>query len=620
MVMAAPKVFASEIVKYNDAELDRYLDENRRTVHVHDPKNLPQSFIQRLRDRLNRPSEAVPSRPVDLYQVSARLLQICTENPRARSESSVSPGKSPILWSGVASPLTPEEQYLQNLGYERRFYNKLVKHGAQPWYPIELIDEVSKRPIEHAELLRYWQGELPDENQDVWMVFGQQWERWKKFREWQGRMRKKFDGQLSVYIERCKKQLEKQSFTRSFVFDEDPKKQGKLTTWIEYMSYEYMRYDRVSWYKRREHWYGEAWKKLVDAKVLRPEETQEFIHSAKCTSQQQSEAIERRQAVELGRSALLRAHRDLLNPAIPSATAQESLAAGESQLDTAIQEFEVFKRRNDLIDDFKRTTAKYKEARNEAERHVLLLEWMRKQVPLIEQELAQKAEEASNPAQEIEGKENGKDGITTERGDQSQGQNEIEEQVSSPGKGVTNIPERRRKRGRDDDRESSKRSRFDPDSDDADSESDPRAKTLNHCSRTSRRNGTSSKAPPKAPIRRTTKRSLRNEEDGSSSKRSRNLPSNQNRRSRSSAVDGDSNGEVPGGPEDSAVSATVDQDDDAESTASSRRRSTRILARGDVGRTSPTLGQRIRTATSMSSTASREKANRGVTAKGRKRG
>lgn len=65
--MAAEKIFAHEIVAYSDEELDRYLEENERLagflcyysyiyadteyrfVRVHDPKNLPESFIQRLR-------------------------------------------------------------------------------------------------------------------------------------------------------------------------------------------------------------------------------------------------------------------------------------------------------------------------------------------------------------------------------------------------------------------------------------------------------------------------------------------------------------------------------------------------------------------------------------------
>lgn len=57
--MASPKsttrkYFASEVVAYSDAELDRYLeanslDDGAMVIEVEDPQNLPASFIQRLR-------------------------------------------------------------------------------------------------------------------------------------------------------------------------------------------------------------------------------------------------------------------------------------------------------------------------------------------------------------------------------------------------------------------------------------------------------------------------------------------------------------------------------------------------------------------------------------------
>lgn len=57
--MASPKftsrtTFACEIVAYNDAKLDQYLEEHRLDagvidVDIEDPENLPPSFIQRLR-------------------------------------------------------------------------------------------------------------------------------------------------------------------------------------------------------------------------------------------------------------------------------------------------------------------------------------------------------------------------------------------------------------------------------------------------------------------------------------------------------------------------------------------------------------------------------------------
>ena len=51
---APRKLLARNIVAFNDAELDQYLEESRkesgvRTVDVEDPENLPEGFIDRLR-------------------------------------------------------------------------------------------------------------------------------------------------------------------------------------------------------------------------------------------------------------------------------------------------------------------------------------------------------------------------------------------------------------------------------------------------------------------------------------------------------------------------------------------------------------------------------------------
>ncbi|KAJ3579605.1 hypothetical protein NPX13_g963 [Xylaria arbuscula] len=57
------KMFARDFVAFDDVELDQYLDAHRleggaATVDVEDPENLPESFIQRLRDRAQNMSGA----------------------------------------------------------------------------------------------------------------------------------------------------------------------------------------------------------------------------------------------------------------------------------------------------------------------------------------------------------------------------------------------------------------------------------------------------------------------------------------------------------------------------------------------------------------------------------
>ena len=66
-----------------------------------------------------------------------------------------------------------------------------------------------------------------------------------------------------------KQGLTEHGFTQSFQLDEDPERQDKLTTWIEYLDFEYWWYDKdMRFVKRHQPQYDEAWKKLVDLKVL----------------------------------------------------------------------------------------------------------------------------------------------------------------------------------------------------------------------------------------------------------------------------------------------------------------------------------------------------------------
>lgn len=65
---ASGKVLAREIAAYTDAELDEYLEKHSLEdgtviVQVHDPENLPESFIYRLRYLL----KALPPKHSSLF-------------------------------------------------------------------------------------------------------------------------------------------------------------------------------------------------------------------------------------------------------------------------------------------------------------------------------------------------------------------------------------------------------------------------------------------------------------------------------------------------------------------------------------------------------------------------
>ncbi|KAJ2897317.1 hypothetical protein MKZ38_004799 [Zalerion maritima] len=128
---ASRKLLARDIIAYNDAELDQYLEENHLNggalaVDIVDPENLPESFIQRL-----SAGHAVQSRPLDLNQLNARLLEIPADNTISPRPSSRESDRKSLV---TLPPIPPEE-------YERGYYNKLISDGGRPLYPIDFLDE-----------------------------------------------------------------------------------------------------------------------------------------------------------------------------------------------------------------------------------------------------------------------------------------------------------------------------------------------------------------------------------------------------------------------------------------------------------------------------------------------
>ncbi|KAM5347051.1 hypothetical protein ACJ41O_010056 [Fusarium nematophilum] len=313
--------------------------------------------------------------------------------PNPKTLDGASPGRR-----GLRPTLSPEEQYVSSLKREKRFHELLSRAGGRPWYPIDLIDDVSKNPQEHTELLQYWKEDSTESKLDDWAVFERQWDRWDQFRRYQLRVRQP-PRTLGQHFRRCQKRLAKHSISSPFHLEEHPPDQDELSQWIEYLYFEYAEYKKFSWYKRRHEQYKEAWEKLVDSKMLKPNETRDYIESDQCVTDCDSERTSLRQAVEAARSNVLLAERDLLDPTVKGPTAQRRLFETQEELDSAIRVFDNFKCRKDAIDEFRGATAEYREARRGARRHEILLRWAREQVPLIEKELGlpSSAEDRLNP-------------------------------------------------------------------------------------------------------------------------------------------------------------------------------------------------------------------------------
>ncbi|KAH8743245.1 hypothetical protein F5883DRAFT_48465 [Diaporthe sp. PMI_573] len=413
------KYFARDVVAYSDAELDQYLEEccvdgGPMVVDVEDPENLPETFIQRLRDRAGRASDTGQSRPVDPGQLTSRLLDISAD--RNTSPQPLSQQFDRESSVDTLPPIPPEVR-------EREHYNTLVEEGGRPLYSIDLVDEVAKDPFSHWDMLRPWVDYPADSDPDPdtdsgvsWNVFWRQLRSWRMFRYWQKFNRDDrtgWDGpyyevwaayerfvwvfrrKSPTYTEAVKKLLAEYGFTRPFQFHEDPTQQDKLTTWIEYLGYEcWVHYRYASRVKHMQPEYDAAWKALVDSSILRPFETEEYVCNIECAIRNQSEEDQATRAVTSARSAakavFISAYSDRNNPRgsrLTPAARMQMMAEAKSRLEAAGKALASAKRRGDLVTIFNQRVGKYLNTKMDAKRHSIRVQWTLEQVPLIEAEL-----------------------------------------------------------------------------------------------------------------------------------------------------------------------------------------------------------------------------------------
>ncbi|KAJ4311317.1 hypothetical protein N0V84_010522 [Fusarium piperis] len=194
------------------------------------------------------------------------------------------------------------------------------------------------------------------------------------------------------YAEAVKRRLARHSFTQPFELDEDPKKQDKLTTWIEYLNYEYWWLDKhTSDIERLEPGHDKLWQELVDKKILRPHETKEFVRTA--ASGMECE-VEKDQAMKAVQRAEFEAKRiytltqeDPKRLHIPKAKRISMLKHGTEKLLAAKRRLEQARSHSFLITQFVRATFDYAGARRDAARHRVLVQWVLDQVPLVEAEM-----------------------------------------------------------------------------------------------------------------------------------------------------------------------------------------------------------------------------------------
>ncbi|KAI4141345.1 MAG: hypothetical protein LQ341_003532 [Variospora aurantia] len=373
-----------------------------RHVRVEDPDNLSQAFLERLRFTLysvvlslssdiscRARVEPAQSRPIDLNYLSARL-----EDVSANRQASPQPSSC-----ATTEPYDEEECHRQELEKEVEYYNTLIKEGGRPSHPINLGPGVAQDPGEYREILSVWHH--LSHPHGSWMVFEAQMYEWGAFRHYQRHHRE--GDRFPKYVELVKRSLAKHNFTRPFAPIEDLEHQDKLTTWIEFLDYEYWLYDKdMMFVKRRQPQYDEAWKELVDSHVLRQFETEAFICSIDSAFYHDAEEQQAQRVLEFARSNVTSVHKSITD-LTPSSHLekkqqqhQQQVREAQSKLDAAVKSLALIEWRSSLVNQFMNKLSRitlsggaersYLVVKEDAENRSLLCKWILQQIPLIELE------------------------------------------------------------------------------------------------------------------------------------------------------------------------------------------------------------------------------------------
>ncbi|KLJ13206.1 hypothetical protein EMPG_11860 [Blastomyces silverae] len=201
------------------------------------------------------------------------------------------------------------------------------------------------------------------------------------------------DGRFSTYANAIKERLTIHGFARTIELYEDLTRQDKLTTWAEYLAFEYYWYDYLAPSKAQQQFIDDAWKKLVESKALSPTDTQESLCSAESASERSNRLEQAEKAVESAKHAVIRAQKATSARRYPHKISAEEpppdLLKAQQQLNVAEKEYTSIKKRNDHIVEFVRNTKHLRIKKRNADHHGKLVQWVLRQFPLIERELEQ---------------------------------------------------------------------------------------------------------------------------------------------------------------------------------------------------------------------------------------
>ncbi|PGH18198.1 hypothetical protein AJ80_04585 [Polytolypa hystricis UAMH7299] len=390
------------------------------------PENLPEEFIERLKNHACHPSQ-----PVDGDAVAALLHKFVNNDqeqhrlpPRSFQSSGTKGGLDPNqdqrseAGSDATELIDEEEQYRANVRRATEDYHKLVEDGGRPSHPLSLLEDIGKDPSDYSEILSFWTGLHGEPHYKAFTAQLWRWEsfrqlqryarglhvnEWEEHRErvikhhdreyfeslafvfgqkrlwehfiWRHRRIEKEQGRFAAYTAAAKDRLARHGFTREFHLDEDPACQVKLTTWIEYLAYEYWWYTRYSLSKQFI---------LIDRNLY-------ALEDAEKDAQKAVEAA--KYAVTFAEAASSDAQR--LDCSLKK-EAEKRLAEAQSKLESTTEECNRTQRRKKLRYEYMSKTSDLRHMNKDAELHNKLIRWMLEQIPLIELEMKQDSSKDSS--------------------------------------------------------------------------------------------------------------------------------------------------------------------------------------------------------------------------------
>ncbi|KAI5464323.1 hypothetical protein BGZ63DRAFT_421376 [Mariannaea sp. PMI_226] len=284
---------------------------------------------------------------------------------------------------------TSEEWRLFHIECETTYYRKLLEDGAQPVYPIVLLNAVSRDPRSHGHLLRYFQRD----DEGFYCVFKRQWARWKEFRTWQLQMREGHKHAWHIYSKATAERLKELNYHGPISIQWEPQDMDQLSTWLEYWSYEFTQYGQYSWYREpaiQFDKYDRHWQILLWASVLQPCDRRAFIETADYKQVRERRKQQAKETFEAASSRLLIAQRDELHPDFQGEDKVEEKrlkTQHKEQMAYALEDahdvYQKILRWDEAIENYCFQTTQYRIARRQGQKQESYLTWISSQIPRI---------------------------------------------------------------------------------------------------------------------------------------------------------------------------------------------------------------------------------------------